>query len=100
MKFLLSLFVALLLVSSSESDVAHASDGQKVYDQNCGMCHNAIAPKLGDTAAWAPRTKQGTDALVANVIKGKGAMPPRGGHVNLSDADIRAAVEYMESKAQ
>ena len=76
------------------------ADGQAVYNQNCGVCHNNIAPKLGDKAAWAPRIKQGSDALVANVIKGKGAMPARGGHANLSDADIKVAVEYIESKAQ
>lgn len=79
---------------------AWAADGDAVYNQNCGACHNAMPPKLGDKAAWAPRLKLGTDALVASVIKGKGVMPPRGGHANLSDGDIKAAVEYMESKAQ
>lgn len=39
--------------------------------------------------------KQGNDALVASVIKGKGAMPPRAGNSALSDNDIKAAVEYM-----
>ena len=47
-----------------------------------------MKPKLGDKAGW-----------VASTIKGKGAMPPRGGHPNLSDSDIKAAVEYMESVA-
>jgi len=32
--------------------------------------------------------------LTASVIKGKGAMPAKGGSA-ASDADIRAAVEYM-----
>ncbi|HTW35753.1 MAG TPA: c-type cytochrome [Rhizomicrobium sp.] len=77
---------------------AEAADGQAVYNQNCAMCHNVMSPKLGDKAAWAPLIKQGTDALVASTIKGKGAMPPQRG--KLSDADIKAAVEYMESKGQ
>jgi cytochrome c5 len=68
-----------------------------LYTQACAVCHVAGvagAPKLGDKAAWAPRVSQGVDALTASVIKGKGAMPPRGGSQG-SDADIRAVVEYM-----
>jgi cytochrome c5 len=84
--------VALLTVAP----VAWA-DGQAVYNANCAPCHNNMKPKLGDKAAWAPLVAQGTDALVASVIKGKGAMPARGGKPALSDADIKAAVEYLES---
>jgi cytochrome c5 len=59
-----------------------------------------LDPKLGDKAAWAPRIKQGEDALVASVVHGKGAMAPRAGKPALSDDDIKAAVEYIESKAK
>ena len=61
------------------------------------VCHAAGvagAPKLGDKAAWAPRIAQGMPAMVQSAIKGKGAMPPKGGS-SASDADLRAAVEYM-----
>lgn len=95
--FLCGFFAAAALVAASG---AEAADGQAVYDASCAMCHNNIPPKLGDKAAWAPLIKQGTDALVASVIKGKGAMPARGGQPNLSDADIKASVEYLESKSQ
>ena len=37
----------------------------------------------------------GVDALVATVVKGKGAMPPKAGNASLADADIKAAVEHM-----
>jgi cytochrome c5 len=37
--------------------------------------------------------------MTASVIKGKGAMPPKGGSA-ASDADIRATVEYMASAAK
>jgi cytochrome c5 len=60
----------------------------------------AGAPKSGDKAAWAPRIKLGIDALTASVIKGKGAMPARGTAAAASDAEIRAAVEYMVSQAR
>jgi cytochrome c5 len=60
----------------------------------------AGSPKLGDKDAWAPRLKQGTDTLVQSVIKGKGAMPPKAGNPSLSDAEIRAAVEFMTSQSK
>ena len=80
-----------------------AADGKKVYDSVCTACHTAGvagAPKLGDKAAWAPRIKQGMDTLVQTAEKGKGAMPPKGGNASLSDADIRAAVEFMVSQSK
>ena len=80
-----------------------AADGKKVFDSTCTACHAtgvAGAPKLGDKAAWAPRIKQGMDTLVQSATKGKGAMPPKGGNASLSDADLRAAIEYMVSQAK
>ena len=82
---------------------AGAADGKKVFDTTCTACHTAGvagAPKLGDKAAWAPRIKQGMDALMQSALKGKGAMPPKGGNASLSDADIRAAIEFMVSQAK
>jgi cytochrome c5 len=70
-----------------------------LYTQACAACHVAgvaNAPKLGDKANWAPRVAMGVDALTASVIKGKGAMPPRGGSTG-SDAEIKAVVQYMVS---
>lgn len=77
---------------------AGAADGKKVYDSTCTACHGtgvAGAPKLGDKAAWAPRLKAGVNALHESAIKGKGAMPPKGGGAALSDAEVKAAVDYM-----
>ena len=74
-----------------------AGAGAAVYKQACTVCHAAGvagAPKSGDKAAWGPRVDLGVDALTASAIKGKGVMPPRGGS-SASDAEIRAAVEYM-----
>ena len=74
-----------------------AGAGEALYKQACAVCHVAGvagAPKFGDKAAWAPRVGAGLDALTATVIKGKGAMPPKGGST-APDADIKAAVQYM-----
>ena len=81
---------------------AAAGAGEALYKQACIACHAASvagSPKFGDKAAWAPRIKTGLDMLTASVIKGKGAMPPKGGSA-ASDADIRAAVEYMVNAAK
>ena len=72
--------------------------GKSVYDTVCHVCHTpgiAGAPKAGDKAAWAPRLKTGLEALYASSIKGKNAMPPKGGNLSLSDADVKAAVDFM-----
>ena len=80
-----------------------AAEGKAVYDKVCFACHQqsvAGSPKLGDKEAWAPRIKTGTGAMVQSVIKGKGAMPPKAGNPSLSDAEIRAAVEFMVSQSK
>ena len=74
-----------------------AGAGEALYKQACSVCHVAGvagAPKFGDKAAWAPRVALGLDALTASAIKGKGAMPPKGGST-ASEADIKAAVSFM-----
>ena len=75
-----------------------AADGKAVYEKSCKACHSAMKPKLGDKAAWAPLIKQGADALKASAIKGKGAMPPKGGAA--SEDDVKAAVDFMISQAK
>jgi cytochrome c5 len=78
-------------------------DGAKVYAAGCNACHVAGvagAPKFGDKAAWAARAQLGVAALTATVVKGKGAMPPKGGQMNASEAELRAAVEYMLAAAK
>ena len=80
-----------------------ATDGKKTYDAVCAMCHAAGvagAPKTGDKAAWKPRIAQGKDLLYTNAINGKNLMPPKGGAVSLPDADIKAAVDYLVSRAK
>lgn len=83
--------------------VAAAGAGEALYKQACQVCHAAGAagaPKFGDKAAWSARLPAGIDALYASVAKGKGAMPPRGGAAQASDADLRAAVEFMAAAAK
>jgi cytochrome c5 len=76
---------------------ADAGKGKALYDTVCMACHAsgvAGSPKFGDKAAWAPRIKTGTAALYEAALKGKGAMPAKGGSA-AADADVKAAVDYM-----
>lgn len=76
---------------------------QTIYSASCSACHAsgaAGAPKLGDKQAWAPRIKSGSEVLYNSAIKGKKAMPAKGGNVSLSNEDVKAVVDYMVSKAE
>lgn len=74
--------------------------GEQVYKAVCASCHAsgaAGAPKVGDAGAWAPRIAKGYDSLLTSVLKGKGAMPARGGSspTDISDYELGRAVVYM-----
>lgn len=87
---------------------AAPSDGkprsaEAVFNTICKACHDtgvAGAPKTGDKAAWAPRIAQGDAALLKSVINGKNAMPPRAGDATLTDDELKAAVDFLSSKAK
>jgi cytochrome c5 len=85
---------------ATQPDLTH---GQQIYRQACAFCHDkgvAGAPKIGDRAAWSPRLAQGMDVLVASAVRGKGAMPAKGGNPSLADADVRAAVDYLVAQSR
>jgi cytochrome c5 len=78
-------------------------EGKAVYDQTCHVCHAtglAGSPKFGDKAAWAPRIATGMDKLYNAALHGLNAMPPKGGNTALTDAQVKAAVDYMASAAK
>src|SRR5262245_42982827 len=82
---------------------AKPKSGEEVYQQVCTVCHGAGiagAPKTGDKAAWKPRIAQGIATLYEHAIKGKGAMPPKGGAASASDAEVKAAVDYLVSQGK
>lgn len=89
------------LLAMAPAKVARAPyTGEQVVTATCMACHGAgvlDAPKIGDAAAWAAQKKTfgGLDGLVAIAIKGKGNMPPRGGNPDLSDEEVKAAIEHM-----
>ena len=97
-----NVLIAVSAAAALLAGQAMAADGKAVYEKVCVTCHKdgvANAPKFGDKAAWADRIKTGNANMVKTVVTGKGAMPPRAGQ-NVSDDDIKAAVEYMVKAAK
>jgi cytochrome c len=78
------------------------SPGEIIYERACGLCHTSgigEAPVLGDSAAWAARLESGRDVLIASAILGKGIMPPKGGHSQLTDDEVANAVDFMIARS-
>ncbi len=82
-------------------------NGQQVYQNACVACHGpgiAGAPKVGDASQWARRIAKGLDTLYASSINGlqgsTGVMPAKGGHQALSDAEVKAAVDYIVAQVK
>jgi cytochrome c5 len=91
------------VVAAAAPAAANGGAAPALYTSICSACHIAgvaNAPKLGDKAAWAPRLAAGVDGLTASVIKGKGAMPPKGGAAAATDDEIKAVVSYMVANAK
>jgi cytochrome c5 len=77
-----------------------ATGGQQVYRSTCGTCHDSgagQAPRTGAREEWLERFAAGRAALYAAAIGGvpATAMAPKGGFVELSDEQVKAAVDYM-----
>lgn len=92
--------------AAPEADSAQAV-GEHIYKSTCSMCHAsgaAGAPILGSAADWGPRVAQGKETLYTHALQGftgaKGVMPAKGANASLKDDDVKAAVDYMVSKAK
>lgn len=86
--------------------VATVMSGPQVYNEACLMCHGSGiggAPTLVDKESWTARIAQGNDTLYEHAIQGftgqSGFMPPKGARMDLSDDEVRGAVDYMVDEA-
>lgn len=81
-----------------ETEGGSVSKAEKMYDASCKLCHATDtmgAPAVGDANTWKSLMEKGMDEVLVNAIKGTGGMPPKGGNMDLSDADIKEIVEFM-----
>ncbi len=76
--------------------------GQKIYDATCRLCHGtglAGAPKVEDRVTWEHRLQEGINKVYKHAIDGYsgqyGVMPPKGGNLELTDEEVKAAVDFM-----
>ena len=83
--------------------VATAMTGPQVYNTACLACHATGvggAPIVGDVPAWTDRLARGTETLYDHAINGFDGdavtpMLPKGGRMDLTDQEVRDAVDYM-----
>jgi cytochrome c5 len=96
--------VELAAAAPAAADAGGApKSGEQVVQTVCSACHAtgaAGAPKIGDKALWAPRIAQGIETLYKSALGGKNVMPARGGNAALSDAEVKAAVDYLVKQAK
>jgi len=98
-KHITSLITATVLLALSGG----VNADKKIYDTRCAACHAtgvAGSPKFGDKAAWAPYIATGMDTMLSISIKGKGAMPPKGGCSDCTDAQLKSTIQYMVDAAK
>ncbi len=76
--------------------------GEKIYNQYCVICHKAGvagAPKKGDAKEWNTRLEAGMAVVTEHALKGytgkSGVMPAKGGFMQLTDEEVRQAVQYL-----
>lgn len=89
----------IAMAGETEAGQSGPMSGEEVVTKVCSACHAAGtlgAPKIGEKSAWQPLlNSQGLNGLVDSAIKGKGAMPPKGGNPNLSEEEIKESVVQM-----
>jgi cytochrome c5 len=95
-----ALFVLAALACATARAAEAPRSGEQTVRQVCSACHGAGlfgAPRIGNAQAWSARLRAAgsVDGLLASAANGKNSMPPRGGDAELSDAELRAAIESM-----
>ena len=81
--------------------------GRSIWMANCRNCHEhgvADAPMVKEFEAWKPRIAKGKPTLYQHAIEGffgedDSMMPARGGNEELTDEQVKSAVDYMVATA-
>jgi len=78
----------------------HAATGEEVYKAACSTCHDSgvgQAPRVTHRDEWESRWQRGRTAMHDAAVKGvpNSAMVAKGGFSKLSDAEVKAAVDFI-----
>lgn len=101
---------AVMMATKSTSPEGDEMLGQTVFKGTCGNCHGAQIPgipQMGDAAEWKRRLASAgsKEVLYEHAIKGfspPGGIPmlPKGGNPTLTDAEVKAGVDYILAHSQ
>ena len=78
------------------------ASGEETYKAVCANCHAkgvANAPRVGDSAKWAPLIAEGQVVLTAHGYVGVRAMPPKGGKPDLTVQGFSEALNHMVNQS-
>jgi cytochrome c5 len=89
-------------------DDAELQAGRVLWVENCMTCHGygiAGAPDPNKAKAWRHRLEKPRETLYDHALNGffgpdGTMMPARGGNDELTDAEVKLAVDYMAAVAQ
>jgi len=97
---------ALAIGLAAAAVTAAADPGQDVYQKACVACHGAngkgILPGIPDLTRKGGVLAKPDDVLLKHVTEGfkspgsPMAMPPKGGNPSLTEAQLRAALQYAK----
>lgn len=94
------LAVVGMVAGVAAANAAEARSGKDVVEAVCIHCHGTGkdgAPRIGNSADWAPRAKNGLGRLPKSAMDGLRKMPSHGGQPVLSDLEMSRAIAYMVS---
>ncbi|HAV12037.1 MAG TPA: cytochrome c5 family protein [Opitutae bacterium] len=82
---------------------ANLIKGREIWVRTCAQCHIrglGGAPIIADKADWAPRILQGKEVLYDHAINGfvgpqLNEMPAKGGFLDLTDEEVKLAVDFV-----
>lgn len=93
--FLIFLSLEFVFINVSFAD---SKLGRKTYKRYCVSCHlsgSSGAPRFKRQKDWNDRLSKGRQTLYKHSIEGFGKMEAKGGFKNLSDKEVKFAVDYM-----
>ena len=99
----LTVCVICAYLITTSSGIVIAGDGSSTYKLVCSSCHESTAsdaPKLNDKAEWKHRIAQGMDKMYASTVNGKCEVSVKELRRDLSNEDIKTAIDYMVLRSQ